>query len=385
MRLSAIEYARDSGGTIDNFGTINDGTAGPARIVLRHRALARPAPSRSTIMPADRSGRVGGSRLRHLRPGGRSCHRQRRDDPGRSQRHRRVTSAVSRSPIAASSPATAGPRSGSEAATICSCSTPAPRSIGDVTASGPDNRLRLQGTGFEDSDMTGLANLTMAGSAWTLSGAIALTRREQQYGRRAGRNADRGGHADDRDGGGATIASGAGLTLGAGGFFGSITGNIVDNGVLTLNRSDAGDVHQCRQRYRIGGQAGPGHDDAVRGEQLCRRHPPRGRHAQRLEQLSISAVSGGPDVRRRHASDDPVDHQRAGDCGRGRAAGPSMWQGSSTTLTGPISGAGALRQERRGRAGPDRRQHRLHREPDDRSRGSCCSEPVATPAPSRAT
>ena len=29
LRLGAIEYARDGGGTIDNFGTINNGTAGP--------------------------------------------------------------------------------------------------------------------------------------------------------------------------------------------------------------------------------------------------------------------------------------------------------------------------------------------------------------------
>src|SRR4029077_8016347 len=33
-------------------------------------------------------------------------------------------------------------------------------------------------------------------------------------------------------------ASGAGLTIGTGGTSGSITGNIVDNGVLTLNRSN---------------------------------------------------------------------------------------------------------------------------------------------------
>lgn len=113
---------------------------------------------------------------------------------------------------------------------------------GFATSSGSDNHLRLEGSGFEDSPMTGFADLTMADLAmpgtWTLSGAIGTTGTAANTIDVQTGTLTLAGAVTTGNNGGATIATGAGLAIGAGGDSGSFTGNIVDNGVLTLQRSD---------------------------------------------------------------------------------------------------------------------------------------------------
>jgi hypothetical protein len=84
----------------------------------------------------------------------------------------------------------------------------------------------------------------------------------------------------DNYSGGTTIAGGV-LQLGNGGTSGSITGNVVDNGVLAIKHSDAvafpgiisGNGGGCADRYR--------HDVSDRRELLFRWHSRRERHARR--------------------------------------------------------------------------------------------------------
>jgi autotransporter-associated beta strand protein len=109
---------------------------------------------------------------------------------------------------------------------------------GEAKSPRENNHLRLQGSGFEDSRMTGFADLTMAGAAWTLSGEVSTTGRAADTIRVDTGTLTVAGELTTGLGGGATIAGGAGLAIGAGGASGSFTGNIVDNGVLTLQRSD---------------------------------------------------------------------------------------------------------------------------------------------------
>ncbi|KQY35455.1 hypothetical protein ASD38_02545 [Caulobacter sp. Root487D2Y] len=109
---------------------------------------------------------------------------------------------------------------------------------GAATSFGANNFLRLHGSGSESSPMSGFTNLTMDGEAWTLGGTVSLTDDAPNT-----INVQRGtltvtGTLRPGLGGGAMIASGAGLSIGAGGVTGSLEGDIVDHGVLTLSRSD---------------------------------------------------------------------------------------------------------------------------------------------------
>ena len=127
--------------------------------------------------------------------------------------------------------------------------------------------------------MTGFADLTMAGTAWTLSGAMSTTGTAANTIDVQTGTLTLSGVVTTGNNGGATIAHGAGLAIGAGGTSGSFTGNIVDNGVLTLQRSDNIDLPQHRQRHRLAREARRGHGDVDRREQLFRRHAHRGRRA----------------------------------------------------------------------------------------------------------
>ncbi|MDM0116921.1 autotransporter outer membrane beta-barrel domain-containing protein [Variovorax sp. J22R133] len=110
---------------------------------------------------------------------------------------------------------------------------------GDVSSTGANNVLQMQGTGSEDSTITGLNSLVMAGTAWTLSGAVTTTGTTA-----AATSIQRGtltmtGALTNRGaGGGTTIASGAALKIGNGGTTGSVVGNVIDDGTLAFNRSN---------------------------------------------------------------------------------------------------------------------------------------------------
>ena len=109
---------------------------------------------------------------------------------------------------------------------------------GTVASLAPDNHLRLQGSGSEGSQMTGFADLVMAGTAWTLSGDLGTTGQAANTIDVQTGTLTLTGVLTTGFGGGATIASGAGLTIGTGGVTGFFAGDVVDNGVLTLNRSN---------------------------------------------------------------------------------------------------------------------------------------------------
>ncbi|GAB7523330.1 autotransporter outer membrane beta-barrel domain-containing protein [Paraburkholderia sp. 2C] len=115
---------------------------------------------------------------------------------------------------------------------------------GAVHSEGTGNTLTLTGTGIEDGAFTadpgsGFATLTsIADSNWTLTGAIRLNNASAATVDVRG-HLTLGGDASNDGGGGATIAEGGQLTLGTGGTGGMVTGDIVDDGVLEFNRSDA--------------------------------------------------------------------------------------------------------------------------------------------------
>ncbi|WP_158282788.1 autotransporter domain-containing protein [Aminobacter sp. AP02] len=115
---------------------------------------------------------------------------------------------------------------------------------GDVVSSGSGNSVRLQGTGTEDSNFTGVAagngfqSLVMEGSRWTLSGNATIAGPTASAVSVNSGTLVLGGTVTNGGGGGTTIAPGAALQLGTGGSSGTVTGNIVDNGTLVFNRSD---------------------------------------------------------------------------------------------------------------------------------------------------
>ena len=78
--------------------------------------------------------------------------------------------------------------------------------------------------------------------------------------------------------GGTTISAGT-LQLGAGGATGSIVGNVVDNGTLTFNRSDAVTFAGLVSGSGAVDQARRGRDHADRRQQLRRRDDRQCRHA----------------------------------------------------------------------------------------------------------
>ncbi|HEY5711418.1 MAG TPA: autotransporter-associated beta strand repeat-containing protein [Allosphingosinicella sp.] len=234
----AIEYGSRSGGTIDNFGTINNGNVSSltdssrgigidtsGTVTLNNHAGASirsgpgPAPTAITIQSGDHfinnDGLIEAHRLGIQVTGG-------------------SAQIVNRGTINSSTGTVISLESRNNRLTLDTGSI----LNGIVTSPGADNHLLLRGTGIEDSPMTGFADLTMAGTSWTLSGAVSTT----------GKNANTidvqagtltvTGALTTGNGGGATIATGAGLSIGGGGNSGAFAGNVVDDGILTLNRSD---------------------------------------------------------------------------------------------------------------------------------------------------
>lgn len=110
---------------------------------------------------------------------------------------------------------------------------------GNIASTGTGNTLRLEGAGSEDSDLTGLSTLTMAGSSdWLLDGSVSTTAAVANATHVQSGRLIVGGAVTQAVGGGATIDSGATLQLGNGDTTGSITGAIANQGVLAFNRSD---------------------------------------------------------------------------------------------------------------------------------------------------
>lgn len=114
---------------------------------------------------------------------------------------------------------------------------------GNATSTGTGNTLQLQGSGSEDSNLTGFSSLTMAGANWTLSGALSTT------GTTAAATNVQGGTliitgtlTNAGAGGGTTVAPGAALQVGNGGAGGSVSGNVVDNGTLGGTGTIGGNV-----------------------------------------------------------------------------------------------------------------------------------------------
>lgn len=109
----------------------------------------------------------------------------------------------------------------------------------------PGNTLTLTGTDTENGNFTsaslstGFAQLTLtSGSNWTLGGNVTMSGSSAATESILG-HLTLGGTLLNSPGSGATIASGGELTLGTGGAGGSVTGNIVNNGLLEFNRSDS--------------------------------------------------------------------------------------------------------------------------------------------------
>jgi len=111
---------------------------------------------------------------------------------------------------------------------------------GAVTSTGTGNTLTLQGAANVASNLTGFSSLTMSGTSWTLGGTVSTTGTTATATNvQSGSLIIAGDLANGGTGGGTTIASGAGLQIGNGGATGSVSGDIVDDGLLTFNRSNA--------------------------------------------------------------------------------------------------------------------------------------------------
>ena len=94
--------------------------------------------------------------------------------------------------------------------------------------------------------------------------------------------------------GGTTITAGT-LQVGNGGTTGSVVGNIVDNGALVFNRSNALTYGGVDQRHRLADPGRHRHADADRHQHLYRRHddhaPGRCRSAVAAPPAASSATS----------------------------------------------------------------------------------------------
>ena len=133
--------------------------------------------------------------------------------------------------------------SGVEAGMAAGVST----NVGAVS-NGANNTITLIETGSESADFLGQGNASTqgfakltasSGSIWSLGGKINLIGTAADTLKVSGALTVTGQISNSGTGGGATIDSGATLNLGNGGASGTVTGNFVDNGTLSFNRSDS--------------------------------------------------------------------------------------------------------------------------------------------------
>ena len=112
-----------------------------------------------------------------------------------------------------------------------------------IVSQGTGNTIVLDESGSEGGDFNattgnGFAGLMSAvGSNWTLTGNASMGGSNADVVRVAG-NLTFGGTVTIDGGGGSTILNGGRLTLGTGAAGGLVTGNIVNDGALVFNRSD---------------------------------------------------------------------------------------------------------------------------------------------------
>lgn len=107
---------------------------------------------------------------------------------------------------------------------------------GNIVSLGTGNLLTLQGSGNLPNTVTGFANITMAGSSWSLSGNVSTNGTTASATNvQSGTLIVSGTLTNGGTGGGTTIAPGASLQIGNGVSDGSITGSISNHGALIFN------------------------------------------------------------------------------------------------------------------------------------------------------
>lgn len=113
---------------------------------------------------------------------------------------------------------------------------------GNIAATGTGNTLTLNGQGTLNSNITGVQSITAAadvGQSWLLNGTSDTTgTTNQALHVQSGTLILNGALTNSGAGGGTTIDGDATLQLGNNSNFGSVTGNIVDNGTLRFSRTD---------------------------------------------------------------------------------------------------------------------------------------------------
>jgi autotransporter family porin len=113
---------------------------------------------------------------------------------------------------------------------------------GNIAATGTGNTLTLNGQGTLNSNVTGVQSITAAadvGQSWLLNGTSDTTgTTNQALHVQSGTLILNGALTNSGAGGGTTIDGDATLQLGNNSNFGSVTGNIVDNGTLRFSRTD---------------------------------------------------------------------------------------------------------------------------------------------------
>jgi outer membrane autotransporter protein len=110
---------------------------------------------------------------------------------------------------------------------------------GDAVSTGTGNTLTLQGVGSEANNLAGFSTLTMGGSNWQLSGNVSTNSGIAAATEIRSGQLTLSGTLTNSNGGGTTIDALGTLQLGNGGTSGSIAGNVIDNGLLKFDRSDA--------------------------------------------------------------------------------------------------------------------------------------------------
>lgn len=112
-----------------------------------------------------------------------------------------------------------------------------------ISSQGAGNTILLEGSGNEDGDFiatqgNGFATLTAAtGGDWTLTGNASMNGSAAATVSVAG-SLTLGGTVTIEGGGGTTVGSGGRLTLGTGGAGGMVTGNFANDGTIVARRSD---------------------------------------------------------------------------------------------------------------------------------------------------
>lgn len=214
---------------------------------------------------------------------------------------------------------------------------------GSVTSTGTDNTLMLTGEGALAGDVTGFNSITSAaqtGSAWTLNGTTSTTgTTASALLVQSGTLILNGTLSNGGTGGGTTINADAVLQLGNNSTSGSVTGNIVDNGILRFSRTDSTTVSNVISGSGIVNQAGSGETILSNANTYTGRTEI---DAGTLNASNFAALgSGEADI----ASGGTLELSFTGDTFTNIIANGGVLNvtGTANTLAGAISGAGENR------------------------------------------